>query len=183
MRKPVICLAAVAALLGPVATASAGTGTGTGTTVTSGPTPAQIQAAVTDAESSAYLWETVNECQAKGAGGSIGIRGQMPALGFAATLSMTIQLRQYDKATDGYTAFTGGTGTRTLALGRFASHLHQSGAVFPFSANPGKVQASVTFTWARGGQTIGTVTEQTTAGHPQADYGTPAHYSAADCSL
>jgi hypothetical protein len=176
MRRSVICLSVLAAsLLGPAAGVSAA--------AAKAPTATQVQAAVTAAESSSYLWSTVNECQARGAGGSIGIRGQMPALGFASTMTMTIQLRQYDTSTGQYTPFPGTTGTRTLSLGRYTSHLHQGGAVFPFSADPGKVQASVTFTWTRAGQQIGTVTEQTAGGHPQADFGTPAHYSAANCTL
>jgi hypothetical protein len=181
MRRSVFVMAATAATaLGSAGAVSAQPAR---QATPAGPTPAQVQAAVSAAESSTYLWATVNVCTARGSGGTIGIRGEMPALGFAATLSMTIQLRQLDTTTDTYSPFPGTSGTRSLPLGRFTDHLHQSGAVFPFTADPGKVQASVTFTWTRAGKVIGTATEATTSGHPQADYGTPAHYSAASCTL
>ena len=174
MRRAVICLAALAALTVPAAADAA---------KSKAPTAAQIQAAVSDAESSTFLWATVNVCVAQGAGGEIGIRGEMPSLGFASVMTMTIQLQRYDSSSRTYTAITGPTATRTVTVGRLATGVHQSGAEFPFAADPGPVAASVTFTWTRAGQTLGTVTQQTTSGHPSAAYGRPAHHSAASCAL
>ena len=133
------------------------------------------------------LWATVNVCQTKGKhaaqGGSIGVRGQMPTLGFASTLSMTIQLNRYSAKSKSFVAISAPTAKRTVSPGAFATDLHQDGEVFPFTGPAGLLNATVTFSWTRAGKLLGSTTQPTTAGHPNATGGRPAHYSAAQCQL
>jgi hypothetical protein len=152
-----------------------------------GPTATQIRKAIANAERSKMLWATVNVCQTKGKhaakGGSIGVRGQMPTLGFASTLSMTIQLNRYSAKSKSFVAVPYATARTTVSPGRFAKDLHQDGAVFPFSGPAGLLNATVTFGWTRSGKLLGSTTQETTAGHPDAAGGQPARYSAAQCQL
>ncbi len=152
-----------------------------------GPTAAQIHRAIARAQRSKDLWATVNVCQVNGRnaakGGSIGIRGQMPTLGFSAMLSMTIQLNRWSTKSKSFAPLPYKTATTTVSPGTFATNLHQDGAVFPFAGPAGLLDATVRFSWSRGGKVLGTATRQTTAGHHDAAGGHPAHYSAAQCKL
>ncbi len=186
MRRALIgTVAASATLLCAVTGAGAATTPGTKTTKTKTPTAAQIRKAVAGAERSGYLWATVNVCvrTGKGKGGVMGVRGEMPALGFSSTLSISVSLNEYSTTLQRFTPLTGATATRPVTLGTFSTRIHQGGAEFPFSADPGLLDASVTFTWTRGATQIAQVTRTTTAGHPQAAFGRPEHYSAAQCKL
>jgi hypothetical protein len=183
IRLPCTLLAIIAAL-GCCTTAAA---QAKRTAKPSGPTAAQIRKAVASAERSKMLWGTVNLCQTKGKkaakGGNIGVRGQMPTLGFASKLSMTIQLNRYSPKTKSFVALPYATAKTTVSPGTFATDLHQDGAVFPFSGPAGLLNATVTFSWTRAGKLLGSTTQQTTAGHPDASGGRPAHYSTAQCQL
>ncbi|HEX5194178.1 MAG TPA: hypothetical protein VFW09_15365 [Solirubrobacteraceae bacterium] len=152
-----------------------------------GPTRAQIHKALARARHSKLLWATVNVCQLKGRhaarGGSIGVRGQMPTLGFTSTLSMTIQLNRWSTKSKSFTPLRYRTAKTTVSPGRFANNLHQDGAVFPFGGPAGLLNATVTFSWARRGKVLGTATRTTTGGHHDAAGGHPPHYSAAQCRL
>ena len=182
IRLPCTLLAIIAVLGSGVAVAQAKP-----TSRHSGPTAAQTRKAVANAKRSKSLWATVNVCQTTGKraahGGSIGVRGQMPALGFRATLSMTIQLNLYSTTSKSFVAIAQATAKRTVSAGAFATDLHQAGEVFPFNGPIGLLNATVTFTWTRAGKPIGSTTQQTTAGHHDAAGGQPAHYSAAQCRL
>jgi hypothetical protein len=182
IRLPCTLLAIIAAL-GSCATAAQAKRT----SQRAGPTAAEIRKAVATAERSKMLWATVNVCQTKGKqaaqGGSIGVRGQMPTLGFASTLSMTIQLNRYSPKTKSFVALPYATAKTTVSPGTFATDLHQDGAVFPFSGPAGLLNATVTFSWTRAGKLLGSTTQQTTAGHRDASGGRPAHYSTAHCQL
>ena len=148
-----------------------------------GPTTARVRASVARAERSKYLWATVNICSDGHPGGLMGVRGEMPALGFSATLSMTIQLNQYSTKRKAFVAVPGATAKRAVSLGALRSRVHQGGAEFPFSANPGLLDATITFTWTRAGTQIGRVSRPTTGGHPEADFSRPAKFSAAQCRI
>ncbi|HLI58234.1 MAG TPA: hypothetical protein VKV21_01080 [Solirubrobacteraceae bacterium] len=148
------------------------------------PTRAQIRRAVSHAERSSYLWATVNICKAdRGHGGLLGIRGEMTALGFRSTLSMTVQLRQYDRSRARYVWVKGTTARRTVSLGSLRTGVHQDGAEFHYSSATGLLDAIVTFTWTRDGRRLGTATRTTTAGHHTAAFADPPRYSAASCRL
>lgn len=152
-----------------------------------GPTTKQIHKALAKARHSKQLWATVNVCQVKGRhaakGGSVGVRGQMPTLGFSSTLSMTIQLNHYSSKTKSFVALPYRTAKTTVSPGTFQTNLHQDGAVYPFGGPAGLLDATVTFSWSRGGKVLGTAIRQTTAGHHDAAGGRPARYSAAQCRL
>jgi hypothetical protein len=179
---PCIALAVLAALACSSAVAWAGS-----TPAHKRPTAAQIRKALAKARHSKLLWATVNVCQVKGRnaakGGSIGIRGQMPTLGFSSTLSMTIQLDRWSSKSKSFAPLPFKTAKTTVSPGTFASNLHQDGAVFPFGGPAGLLNATVTFGWSRGGKVLGTATRQTAAGHHDAAGGQPKHYSAAQCKL
>jgi hypothetical protein len=145
--------------------------------------PRRIAAAVAKAERSSSLWATVNICSSRQNPNSIGIRGQMPTLGFAASLSMLIQVEYWSTTSKRFVPIQSATAATTLALGRQSTGLQQDGAIFPFKAHTGLLNATVTFTWRRAGRVLGPTTRRTTRGHPDADYGSPPHFSAAQCTI
>jgi hypothetical protein len=145
--------------------------------------PRRIAAAVARAEHSSSLWATVNICSSRKDPDSLGIRGQMPTLGFPALLSMMIQVDYWSTAMKRFVPIQSATATTTLPLGRQSTGLQQDGAIFPFRAHTGRLNATVTFTWRRAGKVLGQTTRRTTAGHPDADFGSPPHFSAAQCTI
>jgi hypothetical protein len=146
------------------------------------PTQAQIRSAVRRAERSKNLWATVNICNSKAYPDYIGIRGQMPALGFAAWLSMDVRLYYYSSAKHGYAPIKN-HGSQLIHLGRISTGLQQSGARFQFAPHEPTLEGKVTFIWRRAGKLLGQVTKTTTSGHHDADYASPKHYSAATCKI
>lgn len=145
------------------------------------PTPAQIDKAVARAKTARTLWATVNICNSSRYPNTIGIRGQMPSLGFPSWLSMQIQLNYYAKAKHRFVADPGSV--KTIRLGRSSSGLQQGGALYAFKPHAGLLQATVRFFWRRLGVLLGTTQMLTTAGHPSADFGSPSRFSAAQCHL
>ena len=144
------------------------------------PSQRQIARAVARAERSANLWATINICSA----GRVGIRGQMPTLGFAATLAMQVQVRYWSAAKRRFMPISASSASASLALGQQANGLQQGGEVFPFSTKSRAVlDATIDFTWTVSGKVVGTAVRQTTAGHTGADYGSPPGYSAAQCTV
>lgn len=166
-------LATTIALLGLTVTAQA---------AASNPSPSQIRAAVHRAERSTKLWATVNICNSRRYPDDLGIRGQMPALGFAAWLSMDVKLYYYSSSQKRYVPVPT-RGTKLVRLGRSSSGLQQSGALFQFSPHQPALMATVEFIWRRSGHLLGSATRSTTAGHRDADYGSPPHHSAASCKI
>jgi hypothetical protein len=148
-----------------------------------GPSANQIHRAVSRAEGSSSLWATVNVCSSKGKGrgGELGVRGQMPALGFDATLRMTVQLGFWSQKHERFIPIDGTHATSNLSLGSPSSGLQQDGVMYGFDNSAGLLNASIDFTWTRGGRVIGEASRITTSGHPDADYAQPAHYSASHC--
>ncbi len=150
-----------------------------------GPGAKQIHRAVSRAERSSSLWATVNVCSSKGRGrgGEVGVRGQMPTLGFQSTLRMTVQLGFWSRKHGRFMPIDGAHATSNLSVGSSSSGLQQDGVVFGFDKGTGLLNATIDFTWTRGGRVIGEANRVTTAGHPEADYARPAHYSAGHCRL
>jgi hypothetical protein len=155
------------------------------TALAGGPSARQVQRATARAERSSSLWATINICSSrgKGRGGELGVRGQMPALGFAATLRMTIQLGSWSEKHRRFIPIAGSSATSNLSLGTSSSGLQQDGVVYGFTGSAGLLDASVDFTWTRGGRVIAEASRITSAGHRDADYSRPAHYSAGNCRL
>jgi hypothetical protein len=146
------------------------------------PTRAQIRTAIAKAERSKSLWATVNVCTSTSKQDTIGIRGQMPTLGFAAWLSMSIQLNYYSATKKKFLPVTKG-GQKLVRIGRVSTGLQQDGALYNFEPASELVNASVTFIWRRSGRLLGQTVRTTTPGHPDADFGVPAHYSAQQCKI
>jgi hypothetical protein len=175
VRRALICTLAVAPALTPVAVARA--------TVTPAPTPSQIARAVHNATPTRLLWATVNVCVRRRRGGVMGVRGELPALGFDSTLSMTVQLRQYETSASRFVWVRGATAQRTVTLGTVRTGVHQDGVEFPYASDTGELDAIVTFTWTRAGRRLAEVTLVTTGGHPTAAFSQPNGHTAAGCRL
>jgi hypothetical protein len=144
-------------------------------------THAQIQTAVRQAERSRSLWATVNICNTKHHPGVIGIRAQMPALGFASTLRMRFQVQYWSAKAKSYKPVPGAQ--HRLSLGVQKTGLHQEGVQFSFPKHSGQLRGAVRFEWATGSRTLGQARENTTRGHRSADFGDPAHFSAPKCVI
>jgi hypothetical protein len=145
--------------------------------------PARIARAVRSAEQSRSLWATVNICDTRKYRNDLGVRGQMPTLGFPASMFMVVQVDFWSQAHQRFLPIQSDLATTRLSLGTNASGLQQDGAVFPFSAKTGLLNATVTFIWTRGGKIIGQTVRHTTAGHTDAAHGSPPRYSAAQCRI
>ncbi len=145
------------------------------------PTPAQIRTAIARAQRARTLWATVNICDTRADPKVLGVRGQMPSLGFASWMSMEIHLDYYNRAKKTFVTDPGTA--KTLRLGRSAHGLQQGGATYTFRGATPMLQASVRFIWRRSGQTLGTTPMLTTGGHPSADFGSPPRFSAATCQI
>jgi hypothetical protein len=150
--------------------------TATAATTTTPPTTAQIASAIKHAERSRQLWATVNVCHAP----RFGIRAQIPALGFPATLSLTIQVTYLDPATHRFTAVQGVTGK--VALGTQTSNLHQGGAIWKFTSAV-TLSGTVTFKWRIGHKLIGETTRKASAGIKTVDHTDPHGTSNRTCTL
>jgi hypothetical protein len=145
--------------------------------------PTRIARAVRSAEQSRSLWATVNICDTRTYRNDLGVRGQMPTLGFAASMFMVVQVDFWSQAQHRFLPIQSNLATTRLSLGTNANGLQQDGAVFPFSAHTGLLNATVTFIWTRGGKVIGQTVRRTTAGHANAAHGSPPRYSAAQCRI
>jgi hypothetical protein len=145
--------------------------------------PARIARAVRTAEKSRSLWATVNICSSRRYPHALGVRGQMPTLGFSASMSMVVQVNYWSAAKRRFLPIQSKLASTRLSAGSAATGLEQDGAVFPFTAHTGLLNASVTFIWTRRGKVIGQTVRRTTAGHSDADHGSPPHYSAAQCRI
>lgn len=145
------------------------------------PSPSQIRTAVRRAESSRRLWATINICDTRRYPRTIGLRGQMPTLGFSASLSMHIESEYWFSSKKRFEPIPGVA--KLLTLGRASSGLRQGGASFPLNAHAGLLSGMIVFEWKLGGRVLGQTTRQATAGHRDADTGNPPHFSAARCTI
>jgi hypothetical protein len=144
------------------------------------PTSGQIRLAIRRAERSSALWATVNICNTRSYPGRLGIRGQMPSLGFTASMSMDIQVEYLNQASRRFRPVPGAN----RAIGFSATTgLRQEGASWRFKPHTGTLSATITFTWALAGQVLARSTRAVAAGHPDADFGDPPHFSATHCTI
>jgi hypothetical protein len=148
------------------------------------PTKRQIAKAVHTAETSSSLWATINICNSKRDPDEIGVRGQMPSLGFSSEMYMTIQLDAWSATTKSFSPIQSPNAVNNVTLGAHIRGLEQSGSVFPFKkGQTGLWNATIVFTWKRSGKVIGQIQRTTTAGHKAADFGNPPHYTATQCKI
>ncbi|MFL5860558.1 MAG: hypothetical protein ACJ780_07250 [Solirubrobacteraceae bacterium] len=145
--------------------------------------PARIARAIRAAKASRSLWATVNICSSRRYRHDLGVRGQMPTLGFSASMFMVVQVNYWSAKSKRFLPIQSKFATTRLSLGNASNGIEQDGAVFPFRPPTGLLNATITFIWTRGGKVIGRTVRRTTAGHPDADHGSPPHYSAAQCRI
>lgn len=143
------------------------------------PTAGQIRAAVRQAERSKHLWTTINICNTARYPLTLGIRGQMPALGFRASLYMDVRALYWSDSR--FIAVP--TAATLIDLGPQTTGLRQGGVSFGFAPGAGKLSAAITFIWKRDGKVLAQTSRPATQGHPDADYGSPAHHSSARCDI
>jgi hypothetical protein len=144
------------------------------------PTKRQIATALRNADRSHALWATINICDTKRYPHTLGVRGQMPDLGFPAWLSMRIQVSQYSTSQRKWIPTTA---TKLVRLGRSSHGLQQGGYVFTWPPHTGLLNAHITFMWKRSGKLLGQTVRRTTAGHRDADFGSPPHFTAKECRI
>jgi hypothetical protein len=145
------------------------------------PTPSAIVRAIHRAESSSSLWATINFCNTKRHRWTVGVRGQMPTLGFPAWLSMRFQLNYYSATKHRFLPLS--DAVSLVRLGRLSTGLQQIGATFTYGPHTGLFNATVDFIWRREGRLLGQTSRRTTAGHPNAAFSDPRHFSAKQCRL
>ena len=148
---------------------------------TPAPTPRQIRTAVRNAERSNNLWATVIICHTKNHPNTIGIRGQMPTLGFATKLRMQFRVQYWTGK-----AFTPVRGvSKTITLGPAVHGVYQAGVRFPFAPSPQAelLRGSVSLEWRMGSTRVARVTRSTRKGHPDADFGDPERFSSGVCVI
>ncbi len=145
------------------------------------PTRSQMLAAVRSAERSHYLWATVNICNTRRHPDAIGIRAQIPALGFRTTLQMEFQVDQRAAHSAAFRPVSGFK--RSVSVGSVKNGLQQDGVTFSPVPKMGALRGMVEFEWRLGRTVLGRSTRVTTRGHPTANFGDPPRYSAARCVI
>lgn len=148
---------------------------------TPGPTPNQINAAIHSAERSKHLWATINVCDTHKHPRTIGIRGEVPALGFPAAISISLGVDFWSKTDKRFEPDP--QASRMIKLGSVTHGIHQRGVTFQFAAHTGRLRGTAKFSWTRRGKVLGSIKRVTTARHPDADFGDPSGFSAATCMI
>jgi hypothetical protein len=146
----------------------------------SSPTPNQVRSAVHSAERSKRLWATINICDTHKHPHAIGIRGQVPALGFSSTISIALGVDFWSKADKRFEPDS--NAKQVIKVGPVSKGIHQRGVMFKFAPHTGRLRGTATFSWTRHGKVIGK-TKRTTSAHRAADFSDPAGYSAATCTI
>jgi hypothetical protein len=145
------------------------------------PTPNQIKAAVRNAERSKRLWATINVCDTHKHPRTIGIRGEVPALGFPATISISLGVDFWSKTDKRFEPDP--QASRMIKLGPVSHGIHQRGVTFQFAAHTGRLRGTAKFSWTRRGKVLGSTKRVTTPSHHDADFGDPSGFSAATCMI
>jgi hypothetical protein len=172
----VVCVVAIVALTAAAPAVASGSARRS-----AGPSRSQISTAVARVERSRNLWATVNICNSKHHPNVVGIRGQMPALGFNSQLTMQVELRYWSDADKRYEVLP--STKQTLSLGTERTGVHQGGLSFQFSPHSGTLAGVVRFDWRLNSRSVGHAIRRTSTDHPDADQGDPAHFSAGKCEI
>lgn len=147
----------------------------------SGPTPNQIKNAVHSAERSKRLWATVNVCDTRKHPHTIGIRGEVPALGFPATIAISIGVDFYSRTDKRFEPDP--NASKMIKVGTVSHGIHQRGITFRFAPHTGRLRGTATFSWTRRGKVLGSTKRITTPRHHDADFADPSGFSAATCMI
>ncbi len=145
------------------------------------PSASQIRKAVGEAKRSKQLWATINICDTRHHPNTVGIRGQMPALGFSSSISIAISLDFWNPQTKRFKADP--DTKRLIQLGSPSTGVHQQGVTFKFDPHAGRFRGNATFTWRRRGRLLGQADRVTAGGHRDADFGDPHGFSAGTCTI
>jgi hypothetical protein len=145
------------------------------------PTQAQIRQAVKRLQRSRNLWATVDICNTRRHPRVLGVRGQMPSLGFGTTHEANIQVDYQPTPQIGYKPDP--AAKASVPLGYSANKLLQGGATWQFPKHTGLLRATVTFVWRRGSRQIARIVRTTTGGHRDVKFGDPPRFSAAQCKV
>jgi len=149
--------------------------------IAGGPSPSQISKAVNTAEHSKQLWATVNVCTSNHHHGLLGIRGEIPSLGFASEMSMTFEVTYKASSADHFKPLRS---TRaTVAVGQAAHKVLQVGRTYPFQTSSMLLAGRVTFEWRRSGKLLGRTSRRTTGRHTHVDFSDPPGFSQPFCRL
>src|SRR5947209_14996282 len=87
------------------------------------PTRAQVARAVRQAEHSPSLWATVNICNSGRYPDVMGVRGEMPALGFSVRLRMVFEVDYWQYPNNGFQRLPGAA--TAVDLGEFSRGVYQ----------------------------------------------------------
>ncbi len=172
----VLCAAAIVALAAATPAVASASGHRS-----AGPSRAQISTAVARVQRSHDLWATFNICNSKHHPDVVGIRGQMPALGFNSELTMQVELRYWSDTDKRYEPLP--STEQTISLGTERTGVHQGGISFQFSPHSGTLAGVVRFDWRLNSRSVGHAVRRTSTDHPDADRGDPAHFSAGKCEI
>jgi hypothetical protein len=145
------------------------------------PSKAKIRSAVHSAEHSSQLWATIDICNTPHHRDMVGMRGQMPALGFSSTMVMKFSTEF--RAGKHFIRDNNPNTTQTVSAGSASSGTTQRGWTFKFAPHAGLLRGLVTFEWKLGKKTIGSTSRTTTAGHKGVASADPAGYSSATCRI
>jgi hypothetical protein len=145
------------------------------------PTRGQIRTAIAGARRSPDLWATVNICNSPRYRNVIGVRGQMPGLGFTSRMTMVFRIDYWSSSSHSFKV-TPHTETR-VDVARASGGSHQTGIRFTFRPAAGLLRGEVTFQWRVGRRLVGQVTRTTSPGHARADFGDPKGFTASQCML
>jgi hypothetical protein len=145
------------------------------------PSKRVIAKAIKAATHSSDLWATINFCNPKKDRGSVGVRAQMPALGFATQLDMAFKLEYWSSTENKYLPAPNTSGRYTVERSA-ATGVYQFGVDYPYGRQRITVIGRVTFSWIRDKKVLGSKTVSTTAHHPSVNYGDPAHSSVSTCT-
>ena len=110
----------------------------------------------------------------------LGIRGQMPSLGFPASHELDIRV---DFQPTPKIGFKPSKVKKSVPLGDSSNRLLQGGFMWQFPQGTGTLRGTVTFVWRRGHQLLGHVTRTTSGDHHDVDFGDPRRFSAAQCTI
>jgi hypothetical protein len=146
-----------------------------------GPTPNQIRSAVHGAERSKHLWATINVCDTRKHPHTIGIRGEVPALGFPATIAISLGVDFWSKTDERFEPDP--NASKKIKVGPVSHGIHQRGVTFRFAPHTGRLRGTATFSWTRRGKMLGITKRLTTPRHHDADFSDPSGFSAATCII
>jgi hypothetical protein len=152
-----------------------------GAAAAGGPSPTQNSAAIQAAEHSKQLWATVNVCTTNHHHGQLGLRGQMPSLGFAADMYMTFEVT-YKASSAAHFKPLRSTRAR-VSIGQATNKVLQVGRTYPFQTSSTLLAGRITFEWRRGGKLLGRTSRRTTGRHTHVDFANPPGFSQPFCRL